>query len=183
MISLWYSIKRLVKSIKKIKQSSWIGLQLMTESRSRQNRIWWTQIMLWNFTTRCIVKILIWKNHSFPTTTSQVFNKNRSEMIYVRGFSLALGLAASRFFVNTKENGKTMQWRGWLKKPECLEMMQSFGGWSKPSGTFIFLPQSISRDLILMLNLQMQFIKLIFFSFLMTKRPQGCRKSTSTHWQ
>ena len=46
----------------------------------------------------------------------------------------------------------------------------------------IYLPWSISWDQILMLNLQMQFIKLIFFS-LMTKRPQGHRKSTSTHWQ
>ena len=31
---------------KKIKQSLLIGLQLMTESRKRQNRIWWTQILL-----------------------------------------------------------------------------------------------------------------------------------------
>ena len=46
----------------------------------------------------------------------------------------------------------------------------------------IYLPWSISWDQILMLNLQMQFIKPIFF-FLMTKRPQGHRKSTSTHWQ
>ena len=46
----------------------------------------------------------------------------------------------------------------------------------------IYLPWSISWDQILMLNLQMQFIKLIFF-FLMTKWPQGHRKSTSTHWQ
>ena len=46
----------------------------------------------------------------------------------------------------------------------------------------IYLPWSISWDQLLMLNLQMQFIKLIFF-FLMTKRPQGHRKSTSTHWQ
>ena len=46
----------------------------------------------------------------------------------------------------------------------------------------IYLPWSISRDQILMLNLQMQFIKPIFF-FLMTKQPQGHRKSTSTHWQ
>ena len=46
----------------------------------------------------------------------------------------------------------------------------------------IYLPWSISWDQILMLNLQMQFIKPIFF-FLMTKQPQGHRKSTSTHWQ
>ena len=46
----------------------------------------------------------------------------------------------------------------------------------------IYLPWSISWDQLLMLNLQMQFIKLIFF-FLMTKRPQVHRKSTSTHWQ
>ena len=46
----------------------------------------------------------------------------------------------------------------------------------------IYLPWSISWDQILILNLQMQFIKPIFF-FLMTKRPQGHRKSTSTHWQ
>ena len=46
----------------------------------------------------------------------------------------------------------------------------------------IYLPWSISWDQLLMLNLQMQFIKLIFF-FLMTKQPQGHRKSTSTHWQ
>ena len=46
----------------------------------------------------------------------------------------------------------------------------------------IYLPWSISWDQLLMLNLQMQFIKPIFF-FLMTKQPQGHRKSTSTHWQ
>ena len=46
----------------------------------------------------------------------------------------------------------------------------------------IYLPWSISWDQLLMLNLQMQFIKLIFF-FLMTKWLQGHRKSTSTHWQ
>ena len=46
----------------------------------------------------------------------------------------------------------------------------------------IYLPWSISWDQILMLNLQMQFIKPIFF-FLMTKRLQGHRKSKSTHWQ
>ena len=46
----------------------------------------------------------------------------------------------------------------------------------------IYLPWSISWDQLLMLNLPMQFIKPIFF-FLMTKQPQGHRKSTSTHWQ
>ena len=34
-----------------------------------------------------------------------------------------------------------LQWRGWLKKPECLKMMQSLSGWSKPPGKFICLTQ------------------------------------------
>ena len=40
------STNQLMKSIKKIEQKLSIGLQLMTESRSSQNRILWTQIML-----------------------------------------------------------------------------------------------------------------------------------------
>ena len=60
-----------------IEQNSLIGLQLMTESRSRWNRICWTQIMLWSCTTRCIIKSLIWGNHNFPTSTSWVVGKSK----------------------------------------------------------------------------------------------------------
>ena len=72
--------------------------------------------------------------------------------------------------------------RSWLKKPECLRRLQSFGWWSKPSGRFICLPWSISWDKLLMSNLQMQLVKLIFFSSLMTKWLQGCGNSTGMHW-
>ena len=46
MISLWRSTNQLMKRIKKIEQKLSIGSQLMTESRSSQTRILWTQIML-----------------------------------------------------------------------------------------------------------------------------------------
>ena len=44
-------------------------------------------------------------------------------------------------------------------------MLQSFGRSSNPSDRFICLPSSVSRDQLLMLNFQMQLIKLIFYSF------------------
>ena len=76
-----------------------------------------------------------------------------------------------------------LQWRSWLKKLEYLKMMQSFGWWSKPSGRLICLPWSKSKDQLLMWNLQIQFIKLIFFSSLMTKRLYGLENAISMHWQ
>ena len=119
-------------------------------------------------------------------------------MIYVGEMTLALRLAASRFLwtiIKWKENFQgfiivlkafwrdCQLWRNWLKKPEFLRTLQSFGWWNRASGRYICWLRSISRDQRFNLNVQMQFIKLIFFSILMKRRPQGRRKSISTHWQ
>ena len=124
--------------------------------------------------------------------------QKQDEMIYVGEMTLALRLAASHFLwtiIKWKENFQgfiivlkafwrdCQLWRNWLKKPEFLSTLQSFGWWNRPSGRYICWLRSISRDQRFNLNVQMQFIKLIFFSFLMKRRPQGRGKSLSTHWQ
>ena len=48
-------------------------IKLMTESRSRQNRICWTKVMLRSYTTRCIIKRLISENHSFLQFIKLIF--------------------------------------------------------------------------------------------------------------
>ena len=176
MISQWRSTKWPTKSIKKIEQSSTVGLQLMPESRSRQNRILLIRIMLWSWTTRCIIKILIWGNHYCLTSTSQVLHKNKvkwstsEKWLWLWDWLPVISCEHKR---NWKENfqesamalkpfGKDcLLWRSWLKKLECYRTLQSFGWWSKPSGRFNCLPWSISLDQLLMLNLQMKFITLM----------------------
>ena len=130
-----------------------------------------------------------------------IVQQKQGEMIYVGEMTLALRLAASRFLwtiIKWKENFQgfiivlkafwrdCQLWRNWLKKPEFLRTLQStqsFGWWNRPSGRYICWLRSISRDQRFNLNVQMQFIKLIFFSILMKRRPQGRRKSINTHWQ
>ena len=77
LISLWRRTKQPMTSIKKIEQSSSIGLQPMTESRSRQNRILLTWIMLWNFTIQCVINIWMWVNYNFLTSISQVLHNSK----------------------------------------------------------------------------------------------------------
>lgn len=36
-----------------------------------------TQVMLWNCTSRCIIKSLTWGSHSFPASTSRARNKSK----------------------------------------------------------------------------------------------------------
>ena len=103
MISQWRSTKWPTKSIKKIEQSSTVGLQLMPESRSRQNRILLIRIMLWSWTTRCIIKILIWGNHYCLTSTSQVLHKNKVKWSTSEKWLWLMGLAASHFLWTQKK--------------------------------------------------------------------------------
>ena len=113
-------------------------------------------------------------------------------MIQAGGMALALGLAAAHFFWTTIKGEENFQefiialkafgrdcqlWRSWLKKPEFLRTLQSLGWWGKQYGRYICIPQSVFLDQLLMFNLQMQFIKLIFFSFLIKS------KSTSMDYQ
>ena len=173
MISLWRSTERLsTKSIKIIEQSSSIGLQLMTESRSRQNRIWWTDA---DYALKLYKKVHNQELDLREPQLSDLYNpsvhQKTGEMIYVGGMALALGLAASRFLwtiIKWKENfqestialkafGRDFQlWRNRLKKLECLRTLKSFGWWSKPSGRFICLPLNIYQDKLLMCNPQIQ---------------------------
>ena len=71
----------------------------------------------------------------YKPSTSQ----KQGEMIYVGGMALALGSAASRFVEHKMERKLSGIWygpkgfwrellsRGWLKKPEFLRTLQSFG--------------------------------------------------------
>ena len=81
--SLWRSIWRLIRCTKRIEQGFSIGSRRTTESRSRLFRISLTRIALWNYTTeftktfRTTSGLFIWQSHSFQTSTSRAFNKNR----------------------------------------------------------------------------------------------------------
>ena len=74
---------RLIRCTKRIEQGFSIGSGRTTESRSRLFRISLTRITLWNYTTEFIKTfrttsgLFIWQSHSFQTSTSLAFSKNR----------------------------------------------------------------------------------------------------------
>ena len=136
---------RLPLLVEAISQSSWV--------ETRQNRIWWTQIMLWNLTTRCLIKILIWGNRSSLTSTSQVFNKSKvklstpEEWLWLWEWLLVVSCRLKRKLsesaIALKAFGRDCQLlRTWLMRSEFLRTLQTFGWRSKPSDRTTFDAES-----------------------------------------
>ena len=195
--SLWYSTKRHKKyQENKTKLLDWIETNDRVKGQAKQNFMD-TEYTLKLYNKAHIQDLDLREPQLFDYYKLSVLQKQGwNDLRQRNGFGFRFGHQSflgehkrnwkdkfQEFIIGLNAFGRDwLQWRGWLKEPECVKMMQSFGGWSKSPSKFFCLPQSISRDLLLMLNLQMQSIKLIFFSFLITHRPQGCRNSTSTHW-
>ena len=107
-----------------------------------------------------------------------------------------MGLAASHFlwvrvriilrqkFITVpKVSGKDWRlWRSCPRKLDFLTMSQNSSWWSSPSGRYTLLLPKISRDQSLMWHLQIQFIKLIFFSSLMIEFREE-ERFLSMHWR
>ena len=134
-------------SIKKLEQSSSIGLQLMTEIRSRQNRIWWTQIILWSCTKRCTIKSLIWENHKFPALQAKCSTKARWDDLRRRNdFGFEIGCQSFPVNYNKMERKLSRVYyspKGFLKGLPAVKKLAKEAGVSKDVAKLWLMKQAI----------------------------------------